>query len=78
MDQNIFESGKYTETYNVIIIRQATGITTNATINLNPGTSEQVTLNPQNIQPDYTVNPAYTLIQTERLKLYSLVHCGCK
>lgn len=69
MDQNIFESGKYTETYNVIIIRQATGITTNATINLNPGTSEQATLNPQNIQPDYTVNPAYTLIPNGKIEV---------
>lgn len=59
LDQNAFT--KYTETYQVIIVREATGISTNATITLNPGTADQGILNQQNIAADFVVS-GYSLL----------------
>lgn len=62
MDQNIFENGKYTETYTVILIRENTNIETNATITLNKDRVGSNTFDVSNISGNYSIK--------ENLKLY--------
>lgn len=61
-DPNIFASGKYTETYNIIIKRIDTSITTNATIILNQNTPYQDSFTVSSIGANYNVEDSKKLI----------------
>lgn len=69
MDEDIFTENKYVETYNVIIVRSSTDITTNATITLNPDTSNVITRTADNIAANYTVGTTDTLLPNGKIEV---------
>jgi hypothetical protein len=63
MDENIFEQGKYIETYTISIVRSGTSIATNATITLDTGSPTTV----NSIAANYTVSSTSTIVPNGKI-----------